>query len=319
MGEKRNYTEGVKAALHITSGGGCYRPNCNQPAVRFWDGIPEKNLDIAHIHGFDRNGPRFREMPISKRNAFSNLILLCKPCHKRVDGDEEKYTVKVLQQWKVERERKPLGSLAGLQDLDKTEMEAMLDKAMKEIRHEMASFVEQFPELSGMLRQIVESPPVLDRETVEVLYLAADKLNLPEYAEMLYYAANKLNLPEYAEVMAHAADRLKLPNYAEMLEQAAHSLDLPAQTSQLYAAAERLRLAEYVPQIGDAAQKLTEAVDRISVNPAAAKPSYAPHTLRTNQVTFAEIPSLYWKVLLSGWAGFALCVIIIYFLAKGRS
>lgn len=319
MGEKRNYTEGVKAALHVTSGGGCYRPNCNQPAVRFWDGIPEKNLDIAHIHGFDRNGPRFREMPISERNAFSNLILLCKPCHKRVDGDEEKYTVKVLQQWKAERERKPLGSLAGLQDLDKAEMEAMLDKAMKEIRHEMTTFAEQFPELSELLRQAIESTPILDRETVEVLCLAADKLNLPEYVEMLYYAADKLNLPEYAEAMTHAADRLDLPNYVEMLCHAAENLDLPAQASQLYAAAERLRLAEYVPEISNAAQKLTEAVDRISENSAPAEPSHAPYALRNSQVTFSEIPSLYWKVLFSGWAGFALCVIIIYFLAKGRS
>lgn len=315
MTETRSYTEGVKAALHIMSGGGCYRPNCGQPAVRFWDGIPQKNLDIAHIHGFDAKGPRFREMPVSKRNAFDNLILLCGTCHKRVDGDEEQYTVDVLKQWKTERESKPLGSLAGLQDLDKAKMEEMLDKAVGEIRHEMTSFAEEFPELARTLRQVIEAPPILDWDAVEMLHLAADKLDLPTYAEIMAGAADRLELPTYAEMMAGAAGELKLPQYAEMISFAAGNLKLSEHASQLDTAAEHMRLA---PQIEQATRELTAAVDRLYEGEEGGRIS-APAYGSVGHVALTEIPSIYWKALLAGWAGFVICALVIYFQAKGHS
>lgn len=166
MSGKRNYTEGVKAALHVMSGGGCYRPECSEPAIRFVDGVPEINLEIAHIHALERGGAReIPEMTIAERNAFSNLIWLCGPCHKRVDAYELVYPARLLKEWKRDRERKPLGSLAGLRDLDRASMEELLRNTMAEIRDDMVAFAEKFPELARLLRETIERLPSLDPES----------------------------------------------------------------------------------------------------------------------------------------------------------
>jgi hypothetical protein len=159
----RDYPEGIKAALHVMSGGGCYRPECGEPSIRFVEGVPEKNLQIAHIHALERNGPReIRQMSLAERNSFPNLILLCGPCHKRDDADEQTYPAQLLKEWKRDRERQILGSLVGLRDLDVAGMEDLLSRVMTQLRQDMTAFTETFPELASLLRETIAGLPSLD-------------------------------------------------------------------------------------------------------------------------------------------------------------
>lgn len=241
MASQRRYPEGVRAALHVMCGGGCYRPECGEPAIRFVDGIPVINLEIAHIHALDDNGPRaVRRMPVTERNAISNLIWVCPPCHERIDADEETYTAKVLRDWKRRREAEPLGRLAGLRDLDREGMEELLQRAMAEIRTDMAAFTERFPDLAGLLRETIEGLPSLDPESIEMLSDAALRLGLPEYAPLMHTAAARLDLPDYAPMVHHSATSLELSDYAPMLLSAADKLDLPTQVPELRLTADSL-------------------------------------------------------------------------------
>jgi hypothetical protein len=68
---QKNYPEGVKAALYVMSGGGCYRPGCGKSAIWFVGGVPEINLQSSHIHALEPGGPRkIKGMSLAERNAF---------------------------------------------------------------------------------------------------------------------------------------------------------------------------------------------------------------------------------------------------------
>lgn len=256
MANQRRYPEGIRAALHVMCGGGCYRPECGEPAIRFVDGVPVINLEIAHIHALDDNGPRaVRQMPVPERNAISNLIWVCKPCHERIDADEETYTAGVLQGWKRDREARPLERLSGLRDLDRDGMEELLNRATAEIRADMAAFTERFPDLADLLRGTIEGLPSLAPESIEMLSDAAFRLDLPEYAPLIHTAAARLDLPDYAPMVHQSAYSLELPDYAPMLLSAARELDLPDQVPELRRTADSL---------SDTTERLWQAVREAS-------------------------------------------------------
>lgn len=79
--------------------GFCYWPGCEEPVARFVDGEHILNLEIAH-RAVSSDGKRFDpELSLDEKNAFSNLLLLCKVHHVRVDGhDSGQYTVELLGQ-----------------------------------------------------------------------------------------------------------------------------------------------------------------------------------------------------------------------------
>ncbi len=60
----------------------------------------------AHIVAEEDNGPRGDpSMPVSERNAFSNLILLCPTHHRLIDKEHGRhYTVAILVQMKADHE-----------------------------------------------------------------------------------------------------------------------------------------------------------------------------------------------------------------------
>jgi hypothetical protein len=300
----RDYPEGIKAALHVMSGGGCYLPECGEPSIRFVDGVPEKNLQIAHIHALERNGPReIRQMSIAERNSFPNLILLCGPCHKRVDADEQTYPARLLKEWKRDRERQALGSLAGLRDLDVAGMEDLLSRAMTQLRQDMTAFTDTFPELASLLRETISGLPSLDPESLHLLDRAAAQLALPDYAPMMHTAAARLDLPDYGSMIWEAAARLDLPDYAPMLAQAASDLDLTHQVP---------LMRDTANDLADTVRTLTASVSKIN----AAAPGAV--TYQDETVAIRYIPRLLVRAAVIGWIGAALAILLIYLHVKGH-
>jgi SMODS-associated and fused to various effectors sensor domain len=61
--------------------------------------------DIAHMHSHSDSGPRALSVLSAKqRNDYENLILLCKNCHFRLDGQKNTNTVEVIRQLKYNHE-----------------------------------------------------------------------------------------------------------------------------------------------------------------------------------------------------------------------
>src|SRR5690606_17141694 len=53
--------------------------------------------EIFHIKARRKNGPRYDpNLSLAQRNAYENLLLLCRTCHKIIDGDERIYSVDLL-------------------------------------------------------------------------------------------------------------------------------------------------------------------------------------------------------------------------------
>lgn len=89
--------------LAILSRNNCAFPNCQSELIH-----PD-NLtvigDICHIRARNPNGPRFDETQTEEeRNAFENLILMCKVHHTVIDDDVVSYPVERLIQIKKDHE-----------------------------------------------------------------------------------------------------------------------------------------------------------------------------------------------------------------------
>jgi len=68
--------------------------------------------DIAHMYAHGDSGPRaIQSLSAKQRNNYENLILLCKNCHARLDGQKNRNTVEVIQQIKFDHEAWVRGSL----------------------------------------------------------------------------------------------------------------------------------------------------------------------------------------------------------------
>ena len=93
--------------LWANSGGVCCFPGCEVSCV---DETESGNTitigEIAHIEAKGDNGPRANpSLSDQQRDAYPNLIVLCRNHHKLVDADESTYTVQKLRLWKAERAR----------------------------------------------------------------------------------------------------------------------------------------------------------------------------------------------------------------------
>ncbi len=129
----RDYSAGTKAALAALSRGTCYYPGCPQPVIRFVEGEPYIDYQIAHIRDA-RSGNRFDPaMTDDERRAFSNLILLCKPHHDFVDKRHpDRFDTPTLREWKRKREA-VAASNGALNDIDEDQLESALRTAAIEV------------------------------------------------------------------------------------------------------------------------------------------------------------------------------------------
>lgn len=105
-GGPRAYGSGVEKALYRLSRGTCYFPDCARRIIEVVEGEPMVAVDIAHIYGANPGSARYEaSMTDEERRAFGNLILLCGPHHKLVDGRRrDDFSPELLERWKSENE-----------------------------------------------------------------------------------------------------------------------------------------------------------------------------------------------------------------------
>lgn len=132
MPHERKYAKGTEAALLALCGGTCYWPECGEPVVRFVEGDPVNNLQIAHIRALKPNGPRYTPETDDQVNDFANLILLCHAHHVIVDRRRANdFSVKMLEQWKREREAGGQGALSGLRGVTEDRLQQWIADAVE--------------------------------------------------------------------------------------------------------------------------------------------------------------------------------------------
>ncbi|MFC1407539.1 MULTISPECIES: HEAT repeat domain-containing protein [Streptacidiphilus] len=143
---RRSYGSGTIAGLLTLARGACYWPDCGEPTIRMVDGEPVQNLQIAHIRAFEENGPRFDPTwSVDERNQFDNLIMLCTPHHKVIDGPRSaEFPVELLLRWKSAREADGLDALEGLGDLTKADLGEMIAEAQTELLDRLGPALDQF-------------------------------------------------------------------------------------------------------------------------------------------------------------------------------
>lgn len=98
---KRNYSDRTLKILWGRAVGRCAVPSCR--IELFADSTDYDPIvvigDIAHIEAASDNGPRANQRTATKeRDEYDNLILLCKNCHARLDGQKNSNTVEYIRQ-----------------------------------------------------------------------------------------------------------------------------------------------------------------------------------------------------------------------------
>jgi hypothetical protein len=207
MAASRNYSTGVFAALIAVCNGTCYAPGCPEPVVKFIDGRPMVNLEIAHIRALNDGGPRYKEgLSPAALNAYVNLLLLCRGHHTLIDkSDPDAYSVETLNKWKLAREGK-----AGFQQLGRL-VNVTEDRLQELVSDAMGQFTEQLGAALDRLEQIDANSAQLLRVLTEQLSSARWHRPVvdPDAAANLSRAAMQLgHLPDTVTHLGRVVDRL---------------------------------------------------------------------------------------------------------------
>ncbi|MFA5039622.1 MAG: SAVED domain-containing protein [Candidatus Omnitrophota bacterium] len=102
----------VRVQLWARAAGRCEFNNCNRPLYKSPVTQEQGNIsEFAHIWSFSEKGPRgwgIFQKTKKQLNELPNLMLLCHDCHKTIDLDKkgERYSAKLLSQWKDEHEQR---------------------------------------------------------------------------------------------------------------------------------------------------------------------------------------------------------------------
>ncbi|MET7951060.1 HNH endonuclease signature motif containing protein [Micromonospora sp. NPDC005324] len=267
---KRKYPAAVEKALFVLSRGYCYAPTCKSAVFEIDDeNDPCIVVQIAHICGYP-NGPRYDQKlyESGRVDHWSNLILLCKPHHDKVDGIEtrKRYSSDLLHKWKNDRELDLQESLEGLGKVTPDQVREIFVDVVTDTRERILADTRELMSISRATADLVQvlvdeaySRPMLDPNTVSALEDAARTLALAENAPLMLESARSLQLPEYAVLMHQAGRELQLPEYAWMVRDAGQRLQLPEYAWMVRDASQTLQLPEYAPMLAEAAGKLASA------------------------------------------------------------
>ena len=102
-----DFSEETKKTLAKRAGQVCSNPDCRRPTSGpHSDEKKAVNLgEAAHIRAARKGQARYDpNMTDEERRDISNGIWLCSTCARKIDRDEEKYTVELLNKWKKEHE-----------------------------------------------------------------------------------------------------------------------------------------------------------------------------------------------------------------------
>lgn len=105
---RKSISADVTRVLIAKSGGYCQNPQCNTYLLPFLaDGTVTNIQELAHIIAQSPHGPRGKaSLPISDRDHYENLILLCPTCHTVVDKNPGQYPETLLRDWKAAHEQR---------------------------------------------------------------------------------------------------------------------------------------------------------------------------------------------------------------------
>lgn len=98
----------VKRKLLAASGGFCGNPNCHKNLFDFFESGEITNIEeLAHIIGQKEDGPRGDdELPLTQRDEFDNIILLCPTCHTTIDKNPQLFPKETIRKWKREHQER---------------------------------------------------------------------------------------------------------------------------------------------------------------------------------------------------------------------
>lgn len=136
---RKRHSAATGRALDLLSGGTCYYPECKEPVVRFVEGQPVVNVEVAHIHSASPQGPRSDQtMSNEDLSSFNNLILLCQIHHRAIDSPstQSRYPASLLRSWKSERES---GLSPGMESVTESQLTDLLEKAFRDLLVNMPS------------------------------------------------------------------------------------------------------------------------------------------------------------------------------------
>lgn len=99
-------SEKVKRRLWAASGGFCSKPDCHSDLFPFFENGAITNIEeLAHIIGQKKKGPRGgNSMPLSERDEFENIVLLCPTCHTIIDKNPKLFPEISIIEWKANHE-----------------------------------------------------------------------------------------------------------------------------------------------------------------------------------------------------------------------
>lgn len=225
MSALRNYPDGVRMALVALSRGTCYWPRCPEPVFKVVEAQPVFNLQFAHIYAAKPGGPRYSpDMEEGARKSFKNLVLFCHPHHTLVDKrDPEKYPVRLLLEWKRQRESDDMKGLALIGPIaDESLLEQLLGELQESIYSRFDQVINQVYMMDkhlGLeiravydeLRELKSSG--LDRATIAAMEELSSRLvGLQDAADQIGVAASRLE--DHAPLLSAAVDEIgKLGRY----------------------------------------------------------------------------------------------------------
>ena len=102
-----NFKESVKAALRDRVAHRCSNPNCRVSTAAPGSGATGviRGGDAAHITGASPRGPRYdASISSAERSSIGNGIWLCVVCARKVDHDQDTYSIGLLRGWKASAE-----------------------------------------------------------------------------------------------------------------------------------------------------------------------------------------------------------------------
>lgn len=107
MTSRKSIPEAIRLQLWVKSAGRCEFKGCNTPV--WYNGLTLSDgnfAEFAHIIGSSQDGPRGTNRSDELQTSFSNLMLLCKTCHKEIDGNPDMYPIELLNNWKQDHENR---------------------------------------------------------------------------------------------------------------------------------------------------------------------------------------------------------------------
>lgn len=108
MHSRDNFSPSVVNALRQRVHSFCSNPKCRRQTMGPHSDLSKVVITgiAAHITAASPNGPRYEPTLTSeKRKAAANGIWLCSICAKKIDSDEVRYPVSLLEEWKRQAEK----------------------------------------------------------------------------------------------------------------------------------------------------------------------------------------------------------------------